>query len=90
MISESPVKCLECRSSNWERVYSNEELEKFDDLTQFNLMKEVKCLDCGFHWSLSTMDIVRHFIYLRKKEGKSRKDINNEISNNLNDLLKRL
>jgi len=88
ILSKSPVKCPECGSANWERVYTNDYLEDYDDLTQFKLMKEVKCLDCLCHWSLSTIDIIRHFMYLKKKEGKSKKEIKEEMNKDFKEFLK--
>ena len=78
-MSASPVKCPECGSDNWKRYYTNEELEKMDNMVSMQLMKQAICNECEHIWDLSIIEIVRHFAYIKKKEGKTDNEIIKEI-----------
>ena len=86
-MGESPVKCPDCGSGNWKRYYTNEQLEKMDDMVRYQLMKQAICNDCKYIWDLSTTDIVKHFMYLKNKRGKTDEEIEKEIKDEVENII---
>lgn len=78
--SESPVRCKECGSGKWSKIYSDEQLEGKNDVLQFALAKQVQCDECSYCWELSRVDIIRHFAWLQTEQGKSFDEIQADVT----------
>ena len=72
--------CRKC-GSPWRRLYSNDMIEDQDQAVQMTLAKQVICTkeSCSFQWELSPVEIIIHFFDMRKAQGVSFEDADQEL-----------
>jgi len=80
MSEETPIKCKECGSSKWSKIYPDEQLEGKSEALQFALARQVQCNECSYCWEMSRVQIIRHFVWLQTSQGKTSEQILEEVT----------